>query len=136
MAAVTHNPTAQLRSHRTSLPIVGLTTVVASTLPVLIAVVLFVSAVSRRPLLAKRSRWWWNPLGDRLEQSPAQVASRLTLWWSLAFTIIGALQGLAAVLAGLSITDPTDTLVRSAGALLLEALVAGATVSYLRRRSA
>jgi hypothetical protein len=112
--------------------IVFLTAIVAAILPMLVGVALLLSLVTDRPTLVREGQWWWNPARQFAGASDA-VVRRITLWWGIAFLIVAALQGFAVIL-GISITNPIGVLVRSLGALAVEAAFVTMTFSYLRNR--
>lgn len=132
MTTLTNSEHATLGRAKTSKSGVVFTGLIASTLPVLIGVMMLLSLAGERPLLARRSKVWWNPIARRLDTASPTVVRRLTTWWGVALVAIGALQ-VVAQLVGLSITNPVDIFVRSIGALAVEMAVAVTTRRYLLR---
>ena len=129
-----HARTVQRRNHPVG-PVI-LTAAAAAMLPVLVGLVLLLSVNSARPILSRKSKWWWNPLSKGMDGSSPTLARSVTIWWAVAFLAVGALQGASAVFANLSITNPVDALVRSVGALVVEAAIVLVTITGLRRRAA
>ena len=129
-----HARTVQRRNQPVG-PVI-LTAAVAAVLPVLVGLVLLLSVNSARPILSRKSKWWWNPLSKWMDGSSPTLVRSVTVWWAVAFLAVGALQGASAVFANLSITNPVDALVRSVGALVVEAAIVLVTITGLRRRAA
>ena len=57
-----HARTVQRRNQPVG-PVI-LTAAVAAVLPVLVGLVLLLSVNSARPILSRKSKWWWNPLSE------------------------------------------------------------------------
>ena len=94
---------------------------VAALLPVVIALILLGSLVWGRPLLGRRA-------------TPA-VSRTVTSAWGVGLIVIGLLQGASAMVLGMSITDPTDLLIRTLVSVALEGLLFVGIRAYLRRGS-
>jgi hypothetical protein len=97
----------------------SLLALVAALMPVVVALVLFVSAARRRPLLGRRGA--------------PELAQRLTIIWGVGILVIGLLQGASAVFAGMSVTNPTDFLIRTVASLALVGALYVGVRAYLRR---
>jgi hypothetical protein len=106
---------------------------VGAVVPVLVALVLLGSALLHRPLFARLVRRW-PELAHAAAVEGHAVVTRVTVIWGIGLLVIGALQG-GAELAGLSLTDPVAILVRTLGALALEAVLYLASDAYLRTRT-
>jgi hypothetical protein len=94
---------------------------VAALMPAVIAVILFGSVAWGRPLLGRRG-------------TPA-LARTVTIAWGVGLVVIGLVQGASAMLLGMSVTDPTDVLIRTLVSVALEGLLFVGIRAYLRRRS-
>ena len=94
---------------------------VAALLPVVVALILLGSLVWGRPLLGRRG-------------APA-VARTMTIAWGVGLIVIGLLQGASAMFLGMSVTDPTDLLIRTLVSVALEGLLFVGIRAYLRRGS-
>ena len=94
---------------------------VAALLPVVVALILLGSLVWGRPLLGRHG-------------APA-VARTMTIAWGVGLIVIGLLQGASAMVLGMSITDPTDLLIRTLVSVALEGLLFVGIRAYLRRGS-
>jgi hypothetical protein len=111
----------------------------ASVLPVVFGLAFLGSARARRPLMATVTRHWHWLGGGHPEQDSSRARrdlSRLTVRWGVAFLVIGAFQGIGAVLAGLSVTDPVSVGIRALLALAVYAIMCIRTAAYLRHRRA
>jgi quinol-cytochrome oxidoreductase complex cytochrome b subunit len=99
-----------------------LAAIVAALIPLVAALVLLVSVARNRPLL------------DRHEgASPSGRA--LTTVWGIGLLAIAILQGASAILANMSVTKPTDILIRTVASLALEgAIYAGLRLYESRQR--
>ena len=86
-----------------------------------VALILLGSLVWGRPLLGRRG-------------APA-VARTMTIAWGVGLIVIGLLQGASAMVLGMSITDPTDLLIRTLVSVALEGLLFVGIRAYLRRGS-
>lgn len=106
-----------------------------AVVPVLAGLVLLGSVALHRPVLGRRILL---PAGGAA--SPAvtrqtwRAASRLNLAWGTGLVITGLVQGVMALTAGTSITDPAGMLTRTLVGLAGEALLALGTLGWLRRR--
>ena len=94
---------------------------VAALVPVVVALILLGSLVWGRPLLGRPG-------------APA-VARTMTIAWGVGLIVIGLLQGASAMVLGMSITDPTDLLIRTLVSVALEGLLFVGIRAYLRRGS-
>ncbi len=107
--------------------------VLAAILPALAGVVLLGSVALRRPLLG---RWLASPgrgaPNPATTGSPAPNATSLTVLWGVGMIIAGALQGVPAFVAGVSITDPTGFLMRTLVGVAAEAVLFFVSMWWLR----
>lgn len=111
--------------------------VAAAVLPVVAGVVFLASLAARRPLMAVVARHWPVPRRGQPAQHAAfdgPAINRLTAVWGIALLAAGALQGLAEVTAGLTITDPASFTMRALIGVAVEAALTAGTVTYLRRQ--
>ncbi len=111
--------------------------IAAAVLPVVAGVAFLASLAARRPLMAAVARRWPVPRRGPPGQHAAfdrRAINRLTAVWGIALLAAGALQGLAEVTAGLTITDPGSFMVRALLAIAVEAVLTAGTVIYLRRQ--
>ena len=111
--------------------------IAASIVPVLFGIAFIASVVARRPLMATVIRRWPQLAGGPLNQESPQAKlalSRLTIAWGVVLLATGILQGIGALTAGLSITDPAGIAVRTLAALAVLAALWTSTTAYLRRR--
>jgi hypothetical protein len=127
-------PTNTYQKHglrRTILAIPG--ALVSAILPVVVGLVLLVSAIQDKPLLSRIGQYvpGWTKIESGSRPSPVR---RITAWWGLSLIAIGILQGATEILGGLSLFDPAGFAIRTIGALALEALVVGVTIGYMERR--
>lgn len=112
------------------------TAIAASIVPVLFGIAFIASALARRPLMATLTRRWPRLAGGPLDQESPQVKlalSRLTTTWGAVLLATGILQGIGALAAGLSITNPASFAVRTLAALAVLAALWISTTAYLRR---
>lgn len=127
--------TASAHSPRSAAPrparmaAIVLAAIVAAVLPALAALVLLGSAALRRPLLA---RWARIPGPAQASGNPA-AGIRLTVAWGTGLLLVGLAQGLVAVTAGAPLTDPAGMITRTLIGVVGEALLAIATLAWLRR---
>src|SRR5215831_756822 len=130
--------TASAHSPRTAAPgparmaAIVLAAIAAAVLPALAGLVLLGSAALRRPLLA-----WWARIPGPAPAGPASrnpaAGSRLTVAWGTGLLLVGLAQGLVAVTAGTPLTDPAGMITRTLIGVAGEALLAIATLAWLRR---
>jgi hypothetical protein len=80
-----------------------------------------------------QERMRWVRVGPATTAPSGRVATRLTLTWGAGLLVTGLVQGLMALTAGTSITDPASMLTRTLVGLAGEALLALATFGWLRR---
>jgi len=98
-----------------------------------------VSVLIRRPLMAMLARRWPLLSGGPLDQESPRIRSalsRVTTVWGVVLLAIGIVQGVGAMVAGLSISNPTSVAVRTFFALAVLMVMSVGTAAYLRRRSA
>jgi hypothetical protein len=131
-------PTAPIRPV-TPLTVLTLTAtaIAASIVPVLFGIAFIASALARRPLMVTLTRRWPRLAGGPLDQESPQVKvalSRPTTMWGVVLLVIGMLQGIGALAAGLSITNPASVAIRTLAALTVLAVLWISTTAYLRRR--
>lgn len=113
--------------------------IVASLLPIVFGAVFLVSVVIHRPLVAMLARRWPSLSGGPLDQESPRIRSalsRITTVWGVVLLAIGILQGVGAIVAGLSITNPLSVAVRTLFALAVLIVMSIGTAAYLRRRPA
>jgi hypothetical protein len=113
--------------------------IVASLVPVVFGIAFLVSVLIRRPLMAMLARRWPLLSGGPLDQESPRIRSalpRVTTVWGVVLLAIGIVQGVGAMVAGLSITNPTSVAVRTFFALAVLMVMSVGTAAYLRRRSA
>jgi len=111
--------------------------VAAALLPVVAGVVFLASLAAGRPLMAVVARHWPVPRRGPPAQHAAfdrRAINRLTAVWGITLLAAGALQGLAEVTAGLTITDPAGFTVRALLAISVETVLTTGTVIYLRHQ--
>jgi hypothetical protein len=135
----TRQPTAEVRRHLSpGLLLVAVTlALLVAELPLIAAVILLGSVVIHRPLLVRFARRLGQStalLGGAAGAERNQALGRATLASGLTLLLIGAAQALGAARFGLSITTASGILARTALALVAEAALALAIVSYLKRR--
>jgi hypothetical protein len=109
----------------------ALTVLAAAIAPVLVAIALFYSVARHRPLL---SRYLEPRLHDGGGPATSRLATRLTVAWGVGLLLVGAFQAAFSSFANLSLLNPLDILIRTAGALALEAMLLAGTAVYLRGR--
>jgi hypothetical protein len=113
------------------------TAIAASIVPVLFGIAFIASVLARRPLMAVLTRRWPRLAGGPLDQESPQIKqalSRLTTTWGVVLLTAGMLQGIGALAAGLSITNPASVAVRTLAALAVLAALWISTTAYLRRQ--
>ena len=93
---------------------------IAALIPIVVAAILLGSVVRGRPLLGR-------------EEAP-RTSRTLTITWGVGVVVIGLLQGASALLAGMSVADPTDFLIRLAASLALEGLLLVGTRTFVARQ--
>jgi hypothetical protein len=113
--------------------------IVASLLPLVFGAAFLVSVVIHRPLVAMLARRWPSLSGGPLDQESPRIRSalsRITTVWGVVLLAIGILQGVGAIVAGLSITNPASFAARTLFALAVLIVMSIGTAAYLRRRPA
>ena len=113
------------------------TAIAASIVPALFGIAFIASVLTRRPLMAVLTRRWPRLGGGPLDQESPQIKlalSRLTTTWGVVLLAVGMLQGIGALAAGLSITNPGSLAMRTLAALAVLAVLWISTTAYLRRR--
>lgn len=110
--------------------------VIIALVPVIFGLALLISAVARRPLIAALLRRWpglvgLTPPADQARLRPA--TARMTIIWGLVLLATGLLQGIGAISAGLSVTNPDGIAIRTLFALIVLVIMSIRTVGYLRR---
>jgi hypothetical protein len=112
----------------------------ASLLPAAFGLAFLVSVMARRPLFTALARHWPWLTGGSLDQPSPQARSalaRATTVWGVVLLAVGIIQGIGAVLAGLSVTNPASVAIRTLFALVvLAALSAGTAASFRRHHAA
>ena len=93
---------------------------IAALIPIVVAAILLWSVVRDRPLVGR-------------EEAP-RTRRVLTITWGVGLVVIGLLQGASALLAGMSVADPTDFLIRLAASLALEGLLLVGTRTFVARQ--
>jgi hypothetical protein len=93
----------------------------AALMPALIALILLGSVAWGRPLVGRRG-------------TPA-LARAVTIAWGVGLIVIGLVQGASAMLLGMSVTNPTDLIIRTLVSAALEGLLFVGIRAYLSRRS-
>ena len=130
--------TASAHSPRTAAPrparmaAIVLAAIIAAVLPALAGLVLLGSAALSRPLLARWARTP-GPAQARLASRNRAAGIRLTVAWGIGLLLVGLAQGLVAVTAGAPLTDPAGMITRTLIGVVGEALLAIATLAWLRR---
>ena len=94
---------------------------IAALMPLVVALILLGSLVWGRPLLGRHGT------------PPA--ARTVTIAWGVGLLVIGLLQGASAMFLGMSVTDPTDLLIRTLVSVAYEGLLFVGIRAYLRRGS-
>jgi hypothetical protein len=110
--------------------------IVASLLPIVFGAAFLVSVVIHRPLVAVLARRWPSLSGGPLDQESPRIRSalsRITTVWGVVLLAVGILQGVGAIVAGLSITNPASAAVRTLFALAVLIVMTIGTAAYLRR---
>ena len=103
----------------------------AALLPVLVGLVLLVSALLNKPLIAKIGPYLPGWTTVQRASTPDSIR-RVTIWSGLALIAVGILQGVSELM-GLSLFDPAGLAVRTLGSLILVAVIASATIRNLKR---
>ena len=103
----------------------------AALLPVLVGLVLLVSPLLNTPLIARIGPYLPGWTTVQSASTPDSIR-RVTIWSGLALIAVGILQGVSELL-GLSLFDPAGLAVRTLGSLILVAVIASATIRYLKR---
>jgi hypothetical protein len=110
--------------------------VAAALVPVVFGVAFLVSVLIHRPLVAVLARRWRWLAGVSLDMDSPGIQpalSRVTTVWGVVLLAVGILQGIGAMMAGLSITNPASVAVRTLFALAVLAAMSIGTSAYLRR---
>jgi hypothetical protein len=110
--------------------------VIIALVPVIFGLALLVSALARRPLIPAMLRRWPRLAGLTPPADPARLdpaAARMTVTWGVVLLATGLLQGIGAIAAGLSVTNPAGIAIRTLFALIVLVTMAVRTVGYLRR---
>ena len=95
-----------------------------------------ISLAIRRPLVAVATRRWpW--LTGRLAAQPShRTLTGLTAAWAIGLLAAAAVQGAGALTGGLGFTNPASFAARALIALVIEAILAALTITWLRRTPA
>jgi hypothetical protein len=97
--------------------------------PVLLAIALLASVALHRPFLAR----YLEPRAQGADRT-AGLARRITVIWGIGLLVIGGLQAVFSTTFNVSLLGPVDILVRTLGALALEAVLLTGTAVYVRGR--
>ena len=100
----------------------GVGLALAAVLPAVFAVVFLVSAALHRPVL-----------GRALPGSKGEIAQQLTVVWGIVLLVIAVFQGAGALIGIGSIASASGLAIRFVFALLVELVVLGGSLVYLRR---
>ena len=111
----------------------ALAAIVAAILPALAGLVLLGSAALRRPMLGRWARPPSPAPGRAGQGELRRAAIRLTVAWGTGLLLAGLAQGLLALTAGTPLTDPAGMITRTLIGVAGEALLAIATLAWLRR---
>ena len=103
----------------------------AAILPVVVGLVLLASAMLNKQLMARIGPYLPGWTTVQSASTPDSIR-RVTIWSGLALIAVGILQGVSELL-GLSLFDPAGLAVRTLGSLILVAVIASATIRYLKR---
>ena len=113
--------------------------IAACLLPVVFGFAFLASVMARRPLIVALARRWPWLTGGSLDQHSPQMRSllaRTTTVWGVVLLAVGIIQGIGAVMAGLSVTNPASVAIRTLFALaVLAALSAGTATTFRRHRA-
>jgi len=80
-------------------------------------------------------RWPWLT-GRPADQLPHRALTGLTAAWGIGLLAAGAVQGAGALTGGLGFTNPASLAARALIALVIEAILAALTITWLRRTPA
>jgi hypothetical protein len=129
-------PTARSRPTVRTLAALAAVAVASAVLPILAGLAFLSSLATHRPLIATAARRWPWLSGRPTDHQPRRdrrVMNGLTTMWGIAMLAVGAAQGIGAIVAGLTITDPASFTARVLIALAVEATLTVVTIAYLRR---
>jgi hypothetical protein len=114
----------------------ALSALIGAVVPALAGLMLLGSAALRRPVLGRQIDIRAGGAADgAVTQQAGRAAARLTLAWGTGLLLTGLVQGVMALTSGGSITDPAGMLTRTLVGLAGEALLALATLGWLRPRT-
>jgi hypothetical protein len=123
------NPYGKRGLRRTALAVSE--ALLTAILPVLVGLVLLVSAVLRKPLISTIGPYvpCWATVSNT---STPDSVRRATVWSGIALIAVGILQGVGEIL-GLSLFDPAGLAIRTLGSVVLLLVIVIVTTRYLKR---
>ena len=129
------------RTSRTRPPAITLAALAAAALvgaviPAAAGLAFLISLLARRPLIGVAARRWSWLTGRSAPQPSLGALTGLTAVWGVGMLAAAAIQGAGALTGGLSLTSPASFAARALIALAAEAILATATIAWLRRSPA
>ena len=108
----------------------------SAVIPAVAGLAFLISLAIRRPLVAAAARRWPWLTGRPADPPPHRALTGLTAAWGIGLLAAGAVQGAGALTGGLGFTNPASFAARALIALVIEAILAALTITWLRRTPA
>ena len=128
-------PATRQRPSATTLVGLAAAALIGAVIPAAVGLAFLISLAARRPLVAVAARRWpW--LTGYQATPPRRAISGLTAAWGIGLLAAAAVQGAGAITGGLTFTSPASFAARALIALVIEAILAALTITWLRRTPA
>ena len=125
-------PASRNRPPATTLAGLAAAALVGAVIPAAAGLAFLISLAARRPLVAVAARRWPWLTGRPAAQPPHRALTGLTAAWGIGLLAAGAVQGAGALTGGPALTSPSGFTARALIALVIEAILAALTITWLR----
>ena len=105
---------------------------VGAVIPAAAGLAFLISLAARQPLVAVAARRWPWLTGRPAAQLSHRIITGLTAAWGICLLAAGAVQGAGALTGGPALTSPSGFTARALIALVIEAILAALTITWLR----
>jgi len=129
-------PASGNRPPATALAGLAAAALVSAVIPAAAGLAFLISLAVRRPLVAVAAQRWPWLTGRPAAQPPQRTFTGLTAAWGIGLLAAAAVQGAGALTGGLGFTNPASFAARALIALVIEAILAALTITWLRRTPA
>ena len=125
-------PATRNRPPATTLAGLVAAALVSAVIPAAAGLAFLISLAARRPLVAVAARRWPWLTGCPADQPPHRTLTGLTAAWAIGLLAAAAVQGAGALTGGPALTSPSGFTARALIALVIEAILAALTITWLR----